>query len=298
MRSGIPAAFSGTCWLQDGAGFEDRHKTKPDLVGLGQLLQALHAEIEVIQQMGHWLQRFVEGLHKVVPMDGYHHFGSSGLDHFSPVIPRELCALLVQRADAEEDHIDLEKARALRQYRVDYARRTGEPTPGAVRPYDDLDYQARSWAKAYRVVLKVEVMAQGDNPRFVVTSLADPSPEALYRDLYCARGQDENFIKAVKNDLASDRTSDHAFLANHLRLFYACAAYSLIHSLRENTLCHTELARAQPMSIILKLFKLAVRVVQYKDRVKLHLSSACPVKGLLQRVSELLYLTHPPPLRS
>jgi hypothetical protein len=160
--------------------------------------------------------------------------------------------------------------------------------------YDDVVYQAGSWPKAYRVVLKAEIMALGDNPRFVVTSLADPTPEALYRDLYCARGQDENFIKAVKNDLASDRTSDHAFLANHLRLFYACAAYNLIHSLRENTLCHTELAKAQPMSIILKLFKLAVRVVQYKDRVKLHLPSACPVKALLHRVTELLYLTRPP----
>jgi hypothetical protein len=141
-------------------------------------------------------------------------------------------------------------------------------------------------------------MALGANPRFVVTSLSDPSPEALYRDLYCASGQDENLIKAVKNDLASDRTSDHAFLANHLRLFYACAAYSLIHSLRENTLCRIELARAQSMSIILKLFKLAVRIVQSKDRIKLHLPSACPVKGLLHRVSELLYLVHPPPLRS
>ena len=65
-----------------------------------------------------------------------------------------------------------------------------------------------------------------------------------------------------------------------------------------NTLCHTELARAQPMSIILKLFKLTVQVVQYKDRIKLHLPSACPVKGVLQRVSELLYLAHPPPLCS
>ena len=126
-----------------------------------------------------------------------------------------------------------------------------------------------------------------------MTSLTDPTPQALYRDLYCARGQDENFIKAVKNDLASDRTSNHAFLANHLRLFYACAAYNLIHSLREHTLCHTELAKAQPMSIILKLFKLAVRVVQYKDRIRLHLPSACPVKGVLHRVTELLYLARP-----
>lgn len=133
-----------------------------------------------------------------------------------------------------------------------------------------------------------------------MTSLADPAPEAIYRDLYCARGQDENFIKAVKNDLASDRTSDHGFLANHLRLFYACAAYGLIHSLRDNTLCHTELARAQPMTIILKLFKLAVRVVQNKTRIKLHLPSACPEKSLLHRVTELLYLARPrlPPNRT
>jgi hypothetical protein len=189
----------------------------------------------------------------------------------------------------------LDRARALHQRRCANARRRGEAEPVATRLYEDVAYQAGSWPKAYRVVLKAEVMALGDNPRFVVTSLTDPTPDLLYQDLYCARGQDENFIKAVKNDLASDRTSDHAFLANHLRLFYACAAYVLIHSLRDNTLAHTELARAQPMSIILKLFKLAVRVVQYKDRIKLSLPSACPVKGLLARVSEILYLVPRPP---
>ncbi len=187
----------------------------------------------------------------------------------------------------------LAKARALRAQQCERARLEGQAEPAATRLYDEVVYQAASWAKACRVVLKAEVMSFGDNPRFVVTSLTDPTPQALYRDLYCARGQDENFIKAVKNDLASDRTSNHAFLANHLRLFYACAAYNLIHSLREHTLCHTELAKAQPMSIILKLFKLAVRVVQYKDRIRLHLPSACPVKGVLHRVTELLYLARP-----
>ena len=189
----------------------------------------------------------------------------------------------------------LEEARALHQTRCTNAQRQGSPAPEATRLYDDVAYQAGSWPKAYRVVVKAEVMALGDNPRYVVTSLTDPTPESLYRDLYCARGQDENFIKAVKNDLASDRTSDHAFLANHLRLFYSCAAYVLIHSLRENTLVHTELAKAQPMSIILKLFKLAVRVVQYKDRIKLSLPSSCPMKGVLARVTELLYLVARPP---
>ena len=85
-------------------------------------------------------------------------------------------------------------------------------------------------------------MSLGDNARFVVTSLDLPTPECLYRDLYCARGQDENFIKHMKNDLASDRTSDHRFAANHLRLLFSCAAYVLHHTLRCDVLCHTELA--------------------------------------------------------
>ena len=65
--------------------------------------------------------------------------------------------------------------------------------------------------------------------------------------------------------------------------------------LRENTLVHTELAKAQPVSIILKLFKLAVRVVQYKDRIRLSLPASCPMKGVLARMTELLYLVPRPP---
>jgi len=160
-------------------------------------------------------------------------------------------------------------------------------------------YAARSWpADPFRVILKAEVMTLGENPRFVVTSLDLPTPECLYRDMYCARGQDENFIKKVKNDLASDRTSDHRFLANHLRLFFSCAAYVLHHALCSEVLVHTELARAQPSTIILKLFKIAVRVTQYKDRVKLQLPAHCPVKSLLHTVTEILFQVRPPPLNT
>jgi hypothetical protein len=80
------------------------------------------------------------------------------------------------------------------------------------------------------------------------------------------------------------------FFGNHLRLFYSCAAYSFIHTIRENTLAHTELVKAQPTTIIQKLFKIAVRVRQYKDRIKLSLPSSCPVQGLLFRVTKFLYL--------
>ena len=183
----------------------------------------------------------------------------------------------------------LEAARQLHTTRCGHARLNRLKEPDATRTYHDLEYAAKTWPKAFRVVLKAEVMALGDNPRFVVTSLELPSPESLYRDLYCARGQDENWIKMVKNDLASDRTSDHRFLANHMRLFFSCAAHVLHQALRTEVLAHAGLPKAQPSTVILKLFKIAVRVIQYKDRVKLHLPSQCPVKHLLAEICDLLF---------
>lgn len=188
----------------------------------------------------------------------------------------------------------LELNRKLHDVRCKYARFANSSVPQSTRSYHDVAYRAGSWPQSFRVVLKAEVMGLGNNPRFVVTSLDQPTPECLYRDLYCARGQDENFIKMVKNDLASDRTSDHRFLANHMRLFFSCAAYVLHHALRTEVLAHTELNKAQPATVMLKLFKLAVRVVQYKDRVKLQLPSACPVKSLLYQVTEILFQVRTP----
>ena len=174
----------------------------------------------------------------------------------------------------------------------DSASTHGQPGRERIRLYGEVDYRARSWKDLRcRVILKAEVNRAGDNPRFVVTSIDNACPETVYRDLYCPRGQDENFIKQLKNDLTADRMSGQGFLGNSLRLFYACAAYELVHALRMNTLQYTPLASAQPATLRNKLFKLAVRVVQYKDRVKLHLPSACPVKPWLSRITAILYHT-------
>jgi Transposase DDE domain group 1 len=92
-------------------------------------------------------------------------------------------------------------------------------------------------------------------------------------------------MKAVKCDLHSDRTSATTFLANAMRLLLSCAAYVLHHALRTHALQHTALAQAQPATLILTLFKIATQVKQYKDRIRLHLPSSCPVKRLLHRGS-------------
>jgi hypothetical protein len=131
-------------------------------------------------------------------------------------------------------------------------------------------------------------MRAGDHPRFVVTSLDAPTPPMRDEDLSGARGHGENAIKAVQVDLHSERTSATTFLANAMRLVLACAASALHHALRTHTLQHTALAQAQPSTVILILLKIATQITQYKERILLHLPSACPVKALLHRVTTLL----------
>lgn len=183
----------------------------------------------------------------------------------------------------------MEDARQLHRQRTAAAQAHGEPPPPSSRLYEEFTYAAASWSQRWRVVLKAEVMPAGDNPRFVVTSLVAPAPQRLYEELYCARGECENRIKAVKCELHSDRTSATTFLANAMRLLLACGAYVLHHTLRTQTLQHTALAHAQPSTVILTLFKVATLVKQYKNRIRLHLPSSCPVKRLLHRVTALLY---------
>ena len=182
----------------------------------------------------------------------------------------------------------MREAHALFQQRTALAQAYREQPPASSRVYEDFPYAAASWTQPWRVIVKAEVMAAGDNPRFVVTSLQAPTPSHGYEDLYCARGNGENDIKAVKNDLHSDRTSATTFLANATRLLLSCAAYVLHHALRTHTLAHTALATAQPGTVILTLFKVAAQVKQYQDRILLHLPTSCPVKALLYRVTTLL----------
>jgi hypothetical protein len=174
----------------------------------------------------------------------------------------------------------LQAAWHLHHQRVALAQAYGQAPPTRSRLYDEFVYAAQSWAQPWRVVLKAKVMSAGETPRFVVPSLPAPPPQMLYEDLYCARGNGENAIKAVKNDLHSDRTSATTFLANAMRLLLACAAYVLHHALRTHTLQHTALAQAHPSTIMLTLFKVATQIKQYKDRILLHLPSSCPVQAL------------------
>lgn len=78
-----------------------------------------------------------------------------------------------------------------------------------------------------------------------------------------------------------------------MRLIEHAAAYILHQQLRTQARRHTGLASAQPSTVIGKLFKIALQVKQFKDRVILHLPSSCPLKHLLRTVTERLFVVVP-----
>ena len=157
------------------------------------------------------------------------------------------------------------------------------------RLFDEVSYAAESWPHERRVIVKAEVMPKfGDNPRFVVTNIArfQVDADAVY-EFYTRRGDVENRIKEVKNDLAADRTSCHRFVANQFRLILHAAAMQLMQALR-GLLAGTEMARLQSGTLRVKLLKVGVRVVQSCRRIWLGLPTSYPYQTLWEKIWQRL----------
>jgi hypothetical protein len=165
------------------------------------------------------------------------------------------------------------------------------------RLFAEFSYAAATWDRPRRVLAKAEHSAQGDNPRFLVTSL-DGQPQTLYDDRYCPRGDAENRIKEQQLGLFADRTSCHSFLANQFRVLLSAAAYVLLETLRRTALAGTELAAAQAGTIRLKLLKIGGRVVRSVRRLVIHLASGYPLQQTFQAILERLRDGRCRPIRS
>ena len=139
-----------------------------------------------------------------------------------------------------------------------------------------------SWKRRRRVIAKAEWTLKGTNPCFIVTSLKPDQwqAQALYEDLYCARGDMENRIKECQLDLYADRTSAATsaatMRANQMRLWFASFAYVLLCALRRIGLAHTRLAAASCGTIRLKLLKIGAQVRVSVRRIKIAMASVCP----------------------
>ncbi len=178
------------------------------------------------------------------------------------------------------------------------ARRCLSGVPSA-RAFKDFDYQTRqSWSRERRVVGKAEVLAAGDNPRFIVTNLpregfrgedrARFAAAALYENFYCARGDMENVLKQQVLDLPGDQMSTRELASNQLRLWLATLAYLLMDRLRSVYLRGTDLARARVGTIRARLLKVAARVTVSVRRVYVQMSSAFVGQDLYRRCARRL----------
>jgi hypothetical protein len=167
------------------------------------------------------------------------------------------------------------------------ARHATSPGEGKRRRYKTFFDGARSWSRVERIIARVEAGPQGTDTRFVATSLAS-DPRRIYEEIYCGRGQAENHIKAWKRHLVADRTSCMKASANQFRLMLHTCAYWTLWSLRSLMPKRSTWRVAQFDTLRLRLVKLAMRVVELKTRVTLHLPAACPDQAILRLVLDRL----------
>lgn len=149
-----------------------------------------------------------------------------------------------------------------------------------LRRFQEFYDGAASWDRVERIIARVEAGPDGVDTRFIVTNLPGGSARTLYQEVYCARGQAENHIKAWKTHLAADRTSCCRATANQMRLFLHVGAYWLMWSLRSLMPRRSWWRVAQFDTLRLRLIKIAARVEVLTRQVRLHLPRATPDQAI------------------
>ena len=146
----------------------------------------------------------------------------------------------------------------------------------------------KTWPWKRRIIYKAEVVRAAnkepkDNPRFVVTNLKQ-SPQWIYEQVYCQRGDVENRIKELHDGMQIGRTSCSNFLANTFRVLLTAAAYVLMQEMRLR-LARTHHARAQVATLREHFLKLGAQVVVSVRRIVLHLPQAFPYRDSFHRLA-------------
>lgn len=158
--------------------------------------------------------------------------------------------------------------------------------------YEDIFYQAHSWSKPRRVVIK-SVRPAGQlifNHSFFVTSLENAfSPENIVLS-YQKRGTMENYIKEAKNGFGFDRMNSHSFQVNEVKMMLSFLAYNVTNWLR--TLCFPKgQTQMQIQTIRTRLIKVASKVVKSGRSLYFKLASSFVYQdffwNVLQRVQKL-----------
>jgi hypothetical protein len=150
--------------------------------------------------------------------------------------------------------------------------------------YGEFNYQAGSWDKKRKVIVKIEKPADQlvYNHTFIVTNIKDRFAREIIK-FYCQRGTMENFIKEGKNGFAFGKMSSSKYQANSNKLQQMMLAYNLNNWLRR--LCFPEHNRSDRIETIrTKLIKIAARIVKTGRYIYYKLAEGCPNKELFFKV--------------
>jgi Transposase DDE domain group 1 len=168
-------------------------------------------------------------------------------------------------------------------------RRAAQASGQTEHVYGECQYRTRkSWPWERRIIYKAEVVrGEGkepkENPRFVVTNMKQ-SPQWIYEEVYCQRGDLENRIKELHYGMEIGRTSCTNFWANQFRVLMTAAAYVLMQELRLG-LAGTGSARAQVSILRQRFLKLGAQVVVSVRRIVLHLPQSFPYRDSFHRLA-------------
>jgi hypothetical protein len=232
------------------------------------------------RQIVKWLRRLIAALHTHWPRVEIMLRGDS---HYCTPEVLRFC-----RANRLDYTLGVAPTSTLRKHITGLEQSTAARRPAAagekLRRFKEFYDGAASWDRVERIIARVEAGPDGVDTRFIVTNLPGGSARTLYQDVYCARGQAENHIKAWKAHLAADRTSCCRASANQMRLFLHVGAYWLMWSLRSLMPRRSWWRVAQFDTLRLRLIKIAARVEVLTRQVRLHLPRATPNQAIFALV--------------
>jgi hypothetical protein len=172
-------------------------------------------------------------------------------------------------------------------------RPVGRPSSVPVVWYAAFLYQAKSWARARRVVAKVEWHSGELFPRvgFIVTNLTRPAKRVVR--FYNQRGTAEQWIKEGKNAVKWTRLSCHDFVDNQVRLQLFVLAYNLGNFLRQSVLPQS--VRHWTLTTLReKLIKIGAKVVRHSRQVVFQMAEVAVPRELFRSILTAIDRLRPP----
>ena len=176
-------------------------------------------------------------------------------------------------------------ANAVLQRRIAHllTRPVGRPPHEVRRFYASFRYQAQTWSRSRRVVVKVEWHPGELYPRvgFLVTNLSRP-PERVVA-FYNGRGTAEQWIREGKNAVRWTRLSCRLMQANAVRLQLHALAYNLANFFRTLVL-PDEVERWSLTTLREKVVKIGAKIIAHARYTVFQMAEVAVARDLFRRI--------------